>query len=204
MKLKLLSVLGIQFLAIDLIQGQGTFIYDQQSSTNSGSAAGGPIIQQIATPYGQSFTPALSSIGFVQLGLFDSNPGNNQGATVFVNLRANSIDGISLGSTAPVFMPDGFGNVTSGATNFFFATAISLTPGQVYYLQPIVQSGDLWGVSAGEYYYPGGSVFVGGFAATASDYWFREGIVPEPSAALLFLFGGGVVAWRHRQKRRSG
>jgi len=179
---------------------QGSFVYDQQSSTNPASAGGGPIIQQIAPPYGQSFTPTLSSVAFLQLGLFDSNPGNGFGATVHVNLRTGSIGGPTLASTDPVFMPDGFGDVAPGVTNFFFSGNVTLTPGTTYYFQPVVESGDLWGISAGPYNYPGGSVFVGGQPASASDYWFREGIfVPEPPSALLFLAGAGVLVYvRHR------
>jgi hypothetical protein len=94
--------------------GQGGSLYDQQSSTNPASAAGGPIIQQIASPYGQSFSPTLSSVGFIQLGFFDANQGNGLGATVIVNLRSNAINGPVFASTTPVFMPDGFG-VGSGS-----------------------------------------------------------------------------------------
>jgi hypothetical protein len=186
--------------------GQGNFIYDQQSSTNPASAAGGAIIQQIVSPYGQSFTPTLSSIGFIQLGFFDANQGNGQGATVIVNLRSNAINGPIFASTTPVFMPDGFGigSGSAGITNFFVTAGVVLVPGVTYYFQPVVQSGDSWGVSIAEYTYSGGSVFVNGALVFASDYWFREGIVPEPSSALLLLLGGGVVAWRQRKKHRSG
>jgi|ERR1022692_2804384 hypothetical protein len=185
-----------------LVHGQGAFIYDQQSSTNEGALpyGAGVVIQQIASPYGQSFTPTLSAVDFIRLKLNDNDPNNSLSATLRVNLRTNSINGSILASTASVSLTNGF----TGVVNFFFSSSLSLTPGVVYYFQPVVQSGDLWNLEAGEYNYPGGSVFVGGFAATASDYWFREGIVPEPSAGLLFLFGSGVVAWCHRKKRNNG
>src|ERR1035437_10305454 len=119
--------------------GQGTMIYDQQSATNRSISGGAPIQGQ--EPAGQSFTPALSSVGFVQLELSDFNPGNGVGATVYVNLRAGSLTGTIMGSTDPVFMPDGF---SYGVTNFFFAAPAAVNPGTVYYLEPILQSGDHW------------------------------------------------------------
>ena len=195
----------IAVLATELARGQGTLIFDQQSSTNSEQAAGGAIIQQIATPYGQSFTPSLSAIQFIQLAFFDFNDGNGSGATVFVNLRSGAVNGAILAQTASVFMPDGFGRtgLNAAVTNFFFSEAIAVTPGDTYYFQPVVQSGDSWGLSAGEYMYPGGNTFAGGNPLPGSDYWFREGIfaVPEPSATWMFLVGLGLVLLRLRRQR---
>lgn len=113
-----------------------------------------------------------------------------------------------LASTDLVFMPDGFGigNGNRGYTNFFFSTPAVVVPGVTYYLQPVVQSGDAWGIVSYNYGYPGGSIFLQGVANPIIDLWFREGIyiVPEPSSALLVLLGGGLVAWRHRKTRLSG
>ena len=187
--------------------GQGGFVYDQQSSTNPAAAAGGPIIQQIVSPYGQSFVPTLSSIGFLQLGFFDANQGNGQGATVIVNLRSNAINGPVFTSSAPVFMPDGFGigSVSASTTNFLFPSGIVLLPGVTYYFQPVVLSGDSWGVSIAEYRYPGGSVFFSGSPVIATDYWFREGIyvVPEPAGLALVACGIVMCGLRRGVKTRN-
>ena len=72
--------------------GQGNFQYDHQSQ-------GFPLpVDQTSTwdiqgnePIGQSFTPALPSVGFVQLELFDGHPNNGLGATLYVNIRSGSI-----------------------------------------------------------------------------------------------------------------
>jgi len=184
-------------------RGQGTtFIYDQQSATNQGPAGGdgGAPIQE-DQPMGQSFTPALSSVGFVQLKFDDFNPGNGLGATVYVNLLANSITGTVLDSTAPVFMPDGF---SFGITNFFFATPVAVTPGTTYYLQPVVVSGDdPWDVVGGNYGYAGGTAFFNG-QPSSTDLWFREGeLVPEPASGLLVLLGVAGI-WAARRLRGRG
>jgi hypothetical protein len=105
------------------VYGQGAFIYDQQSA-NETTGGGGAVAIQVNEPIGQSFTPALSSVGFIRLFLSD-NGFNSVGATVYVNLRTNSITGPLLSSTDPVFMPDRF----SGYTNCIFVTPLAVVPG---------------------------------------------------------------------------
>ena len=94
-----------------------------------------------------------------------------------------------------VFMPDNF----AGVTNFLFPTPVTMTPQVIYYFQPVVQSGDQWNADRGGYDYRGGMAFFKGVAGSASDLWFREGIVvPEPSAAVLGLLGGALLLGRRR------
>src|SRR5688572_19543107 len=95
---------------------QGTYVYDQQSSTEAylGEAA---VVIQSSQPIGQSFTPSLSGVGFIRLYLVDATA-NGLGATVFLNLRTESITGPVLGFTSSVSMPDSF----AGSVDFFFST----------------------------------------------------------------------------------
>jgi len=175
--------------------GQG-FIYDQQSADET-TGGGAVVAIQSNQPLGQSFTPTLSSVGFIRLNSGDSTF-NSLGATLYVNLRADSITGTILGSTSPVFMPDGF----SGYTNFIFSIPVAVTPGTTYYFQPVVQSGDTWGIVGYGYGYAGGVGFSQGLPLPGSDLWFREGIlVPEPSTFCLWLVGGAVFVI-HRARRR--
>ena len=209
MKTQRLLALSILFMAL-YASSQG-FMYDQSSATNTGPALGdyGVLIQE-SQPVGQSFTPSLSAIGFVQLKFFDGSPFSDPGTSVYVNLWSGSIStGTLLGSSTPVFMP---GGADFEITNFYFSTAISLTPGTTYYLQPVTETGaaDAWEVIASGdlegtgYNYPGGVAIFNG-AASTKDLWFREGIVvPEPSAAMLGLLGGGVFLYaRHKHKKHS-
>lgn len=178
---------------------QGSFVYDQQSSTDESalSYGSGSVIQQMTPPWGQSFTPTLTSIGFIRLKLDDGIP-HTPGATMIINLRAGSIGGLILGSTEPISMPSGF----TGVESFFFSTPISLTPGTVYYFEPVVVSGGLWNISISEYNYPGGSAWSEGQPGSGADLWFREGIiVPEPSCAALALLG--ALALRLACRRRT-
>jgi hypothetical protein len=184
------------------VLAQGTFIYDQQSATSyalSGGAAFG-----VEQPFGQAFTPALSSVGFVQFEFLDLNPGDGIGATVYVNLWADSLaTGTLLGSTAPVFMPDRF---YFGITNFSFAVPVPVTPGTTYYLQPVLQSGDrVWSITDGNFNYANGTWFLNGQPVLDGRVlWFREGTyVPEPSSALLFALAAATLcAPRFRRLRR--
>src|SRR6185369_273897 len=98
-------IFAILALATFTLYGQGTFIYDQQSA-DEGHVFGDASIQ-LDQP-GQSFTPSLSSVGFIRLFLQDGRPGNSSGATVHINLRGTSITGPILGSTDGVFMDDSF------------------------------------------------------------------------------------------------
>jgi hypothetical protein len=182
--------------------GQGTFIYDQQSATQWSSGYGAPF--QHEQPFGQSFTPALSSVGFVQFEFVDSFPGDGIGATVYVNLWADSLDtGTLLGSTAPVYMPDRF---SLGITNFLFGLPVPVTPGKTYYLEPVVQSGDNnWVIIEGNFNYANGTwIAYGQPVLDGRVLWFREGTtVPEPSSALLLaLAAAALCVPRFRHLRR--
>ncbi|MFM2083106.1 MAG: hypothetical protein RL380_1797 [Verrucomicrobiota bacterium] len=180
--------------AVCRAQAQGViYIYDQQSTTYEvqGAAGGGAVIQGNG-PFGQSFTPSLSAVGFIRLNLQDVFVNNNLGATLYVNLRANSITGAVLAASAPVFMPDGY----IGFTNFIFASSVSVIPGTTYYFEPVVQSGDVWGANIGDYNYDGGKSYVQGMGLGGGDFWFREGIIvpaPEPGTLWLGALGAGLL-----------
>ena len=187
------STLGI-FLALVVVSanGQGTFIYDQQSSMDETSTPGGMVQLPFASGSGdgQSFTPTFSSVGFVRL-LFVTGTGS---ATCYVNLRSASINGPIIGTSDPA-TANAFGPQT-----FFFSSPISVTPGTAYYFEPVEPSGTPWNVGVDHYNYGGGTAYYNGASQATDDYWFREGIiVPEPSsAALLVVVGGGVWITRRR------
>jgi len=203
MKIRLISIHITLLLLALAAYGQGTFLYDQQSATSQNVGGGGAPIQE-DQPMGQSFTPTLTSVGFVQFEFLDFHLANGTGATVYVNLRAGSINGTILGSTAPVYMPDGF---RSTPTNFFFSLPVAVTPGTTYYLQPVALPGsdDQYDVIVGGYGYRGGTFFFkGNPRPVGGDLWFREGIVtPEPSSAALALLAGGVFACLHRAHSKN-
>jgi hypothetical protein len=180
--------------------GQGVLIYDQQSNTNESHLlpGSGGTIQDATPPWGQSFTPSLSGIGFIRLALSDGNASSSTGAVVYVNLIAGSIGGTVISSTAPVAMPGNF----AGFPTFFFPTNIPVTPGTTYYFTPVVQSGGRWDILSDMYNYTGGSGWNAGSPVLASDLWFREGVVtPEPSSAGLLSVGVGLFLLARQRSR---
>src|SRR5450759_118257 len=127
-----------------LAHGQGTFIYDQQSSTEANYQEGGADIQQNQI-IGQSFMPQLSSVGFIRLFIYNGVLGDTSAATVHINLRTNSISGMILSSTTPVSVPSG--SLFAGPLDFFFSTPVPVTPGFSYYFQPVVENNNNLGVN---------------------------------------------------------
>ncbi|HSY19181.1 MAG TPA: PEP-CTERM sorting domain-containing protein [Candidatus Acidoferrales bacterium] len=194
MKIKVISILLL--LATCFARSQGVLLVDQQSTNLVEGAAG----LQSGQPMGQSFTPNLSMIDFVQLYLYDGDVLSHFGGTVFVNLHSNSISGGVISSTAPVFMADGF----LGFTNFYFGSPVSLAPGSTYVLELVAQGGsDNFGSGVTDGSYTGGSIIYQGVAYPGESLWFQEGItaVPEPSSTILALVGGG--AWFFARRRRE-
>jgi hypothetical protein len=186
-----------------LTRAQGTFIFDQQSSDESNPGNNGVFIQP-REPMGQSFTPSLNAIGFVRFNLYDQVRNNGTGAVVYVNLRSDSITGPIIDSTAPVPLPDNLGSGLQGFVNFLFSGNVPLQPGVQYYLQPVVQSGDLWTAITGVFNYPGGDMYVDGASVNSSDLWFREGIiVPEPSTSALLVLAAGLWVQSRRSRKHA-
>jgi len=183
-------------LAANYALAQGTFTYDQQSA-NEGTGGGIANSIQLNQPLGQSFTPSLAGVDFIRLNVGDSAV-NGLGATMYVNLRTDSINGPIVATTDLLTMPDGF----SGFPNFFFSSRVTLTLGATYYFQPVVQSGDFWAiVGYNSYNYAGGVAYYQGTAAPGFDLWFREGIytVPEPSVLTLIGFTISCFILRRRK-----
>jgi len=179
---------------------QGTmYVYDQQSSTDETPFPGdGGDMRGITAVWGQSFTPSLSSIDFIRLKFADGNTSDAGGATVYLNLHADSLTGALLGTTAPVSMPNNF----AGTTTFLFPASITLTPGTTYYFEPVLVPGQgSWLINGGEYGYPGGNFISNGQPSPMGDLWFREGvIVPEPSSGALLLVAACVFWWKKARK----
>ncbi len=213
LKTTIRNLLAVIFIAASFQTHAQGFVYDQQSATGpvpvvgNGNADGLNIQPE---PLTQSFVPTLSAIAFAELELADIPNNGNNGATVYVDLwtgspNINYNSATLLGSTVPVYMPNGFNNdglSVAGITNFYFSTPIALTPGQTYYLQPVVLSGDNpWDVITIGPTYANGQLFVAGEPFN-NDLWFREGVVvPEPTTiALIGLSGILAYVFKRRSK----
>ena len=150
----------------------------------------------------QSFTPSLSAVGFVQFQtvVFDDN--NGVGVTFAVNLREGAYNGPIISSTTPVVIVRG--PIQIGT--FYYPETIPVTPGQLYFFQPMLQSaGDMDIGYKFPSSYPGGEAWNNGVpSGETADYWFREGIVvPEPCTVWLALLGFGALVCQRRVRRKQ-
>lgn len=197
--MKKLSLYLLSALCVSGALAQGTLVFDQQSSANESYSSGGVPIQFYGF-VGQSFTPSLSTVGFIRVKLYDGVPANGVGATLVMNLRSNAINGPILGTTT-LTLANGF----SGSTNFIFGTAIPVVPSLTYFFETTVQSGDDWGIRTMDSTvidnYPNGFTYAGPNTFTGGDVWFREGIiaVPEPTLISLLIIGGLGVCYGRRR-----
>ena len=203
MKLIPITTAALLLISAAYVQAQGTLVFDQQLTTYEFSppyAYGSPI-QNLVNPWGQSFTPTLSSIDFIRLTLDDGNPNDGRGATAYVTLRSGAIDGPVIGTTPSITMANGF----SGVVMFTFPSSVPLVPGTMYYFNPVVQDYSNWYILAGGYNYQYGYGYNGG-QITGGDVWFREGIivVPEPSATPLVLLGAATLCYARSKRLFTG
>ena len=193
MKLKWLNSIraaGIATVALCVVVanvkliGQGLLV-DQASGTLSEFVQNGTLIPD--NQISQSFTPSLSAVGFVQFSDFISD--NSGSVVVVVSLRQGAYNGATISSTDPVVLVNKFTQITT----YYFPDNIAVTPGQLYFFEPVLQSSGQMVVGyKNPSSYLGGDAWNNGLQDTG-DYWFREGmVVPEPS--VIVLFGLGTVA----------
>ena len=188
-------------LAGFMAHGQGTFIYDQQSSDESNVIEGeGAFINRFLVS-SQSFTPSLSAVGFISLFIQNRFPEDNSGALLLVNLRSNSVSGPIMASTLLVTVTNGI----FAPETFFFDDPVPVTANTTYYFDLVRQNGgdETWTQNVSLYNYAGGTYFFNGTSdPLGRDLWFREGIyvVPEPSSVSLVLVGSGLLVWYRRKK----
>jgi hypothetical protein len=198
---KQLEKLMVPLLLVTALQLHGqSYVYDQESATTPEIVDYDSLIisRQMLM---QSFVPTLSSIDFVQLEITDYPDSSTSGASLSVALWSGSIQAPTfITGTGRVSLPANFNNDgigTSGIATFNFATTISLTPEETYYIEPVEIIGDnIWSVAVTDNTYPYGQLYGGATAFTpTTDLWFREGvIVPEPSELALWTIGGLLIA----------
>jgi hypothetical protein len=182
-RLVLLALVGF---AVSIYPVGADTLLDQ---TNTSFPFGDQLFQNAAAfaPMGQSFTPTLTSLNFVNL-LTQSGTGSSAPFTLELNVRSGSISGTALGtSQLTTVTPPQFAAVV---TPFAFSGPVELVPGDLYVIEIVEISGEGLIGSTDANNYPGGTQILGGVAQPNNDLWFQEGIrTPEPGV-LLFLAVG--------------
>jgi hypothetical protein len=158
-----------------------TITFDQ---TNTGLPQGSASQSlSVFSPLGQSFTPTLISLNFVNLLTTEGS------AILEVDILAGSITGPIVGQSEPTVVPF---LLNMNATQFDFLTPVTLAPGDLYVIEPVLLSGDILITSSNVNNYPGGTQILGGIPQPDNDLWFQEGIeTPEPGT--LHLLGMGLM-----------
>src|ERR1700722_5895413 len=132
MKTKVALITVSSVLASARVFSQGTVIVDQYSFTGPPSADQLTAITP-GQPFGQSFTPSLQAVGFIDLALAGDLSGH--GGDVHINLLSGSITGQVIGTSDSVYVS------AFSVYTFNFANAVAVNPGTTYYFQPVVEAG---------------------------------------------------------------
>ncbi|MCC6677016.1 MAG: hypothetical protein IT436_07725 [Phycisphaerales bacterium] len=141
---------------------------DQQSTVETGAI---PI--QAMSPAGQSFTPTVEFLNYIDLRTYDA--GGSNGATLRVKVRSGSIAGPVLGTSDAVDLPDGW--ASPKPVRFYFPAGVFAAPGASVFFEVEVMAGDPWLVATGPGAYPGGTAIALGVPDPSSDLWFTEGLL---------------------------
>jgi len=180
-------------LAASISSANADTIFDQTNTgtpeTFSATLTFGPI--------GQSFTPTLTSLNFVNLMTAAAVLQGSalQPYTLEVDIHSQSIFGTILGTSEPITVQPvcciGPKFAKPVLTPFQFSTPVALVPGDLYVIQVFAVSEDALVGSTGNTY-AGGTMIANGSVQPESDLWFQEGIAtPEPDT--LLLLGTGLV-----------
>ena len=181
---------------------------------------------RIGGPIGQTFTPTLNRLNFVDVRMRDLERTfggvESQGATFQMIIRDGTmLTGTELGRSEPLFLPSAFGRIPAfegPVVRFKFANTIAVVPGEFHLFELIQLSGDPDGYFFVYGNFPSNYVRGEGIDRPYAnfDYWFQEGLVvdipafvPVPTlepgllALLVLLLAGGAAATLRLRARRS-
>jgi hypothetical protein len=117
---------------------------------------------------GQEFTPATSSLDFVDLLTL---PGVEGSARLQILIHRDSISGEVMGISGVLLCT----NSIVAINRFLFSPGIVLTPGSNYLLQVVTLGTDFCGIGTGSDSYQAGRMVYNGLPQADKDLWFREG-----------------------------
>ena len=184
-------------LAISLLAGSAfatpVTVFDQ---SDLAAPLGGAVNPTSFAPLGQSFTPTLTGIDFVTVGLQMVFP---------TQFDVSLYQGVGTGG-AMLGTSNSANATSSGFYEFDFLSRIALTPGQIYtiIINPLSTNGGLL-ADNGANPYSGGTLIESGSSILTVDALFAEGIkvdvgtVPEPGT--LSLLGATAIAGLLAQRK---
>lgn len=148
----------------------------------------------LLAPVGQEFVPALAALNVVEMWIGHGTTGTEPPTEVIARIRAGSVAGEVLGTSAPVEVLDGH----FAPVRFDFATPIATTPGETYVVELVVGAGGGNPMACGANYidYAPGRAILGG-NPSAGDLWFRTGVTANVPVAAQ-TWGSAKAPYRMR------
>jgi len=153
--------------------------------------------------YGQSFTPTLTGLDFVEFKLVGLND-DSSSTTMVVDILdsvsgTNGMEGTVLATSESVSVVtalDGYAIYT-----FNFASTVSLTSGHTYVARVRSLSGNFGIMITASDVYAGGQYLLSSESYVYTNFYdaiFTEGMIPEP--ATIALLGFGVLSLIKRKR----
>ena len=123
-------------------------------------------------PVGQEFTAARDRLSFVDLWLAEAD-WRNEGVQLAVRIHQGDLTGPVVGTSRLLDLPEGFNDYA----RFTFGTAVPLTVGELYALEPFRPAGEGYAMVRGgvDDPCPDGRAWIEGAALDNSDLWFQVG-----------------------------
>jgi hypothetical protein len=187
-----LAFVMIMFAAV---QSFGVIVDQSNSAGPFGTNGGAPGIAY----YGQSFTPTLTGLDFVEFTLVGTSDDGSPATMVVDILNGvsgfNGMDGAVIATSAPVDVIsalDGYAIYT-----FNFASTVSLTPNQTYVARVRSTAGG-FGIrmTLGDVY-AGGQYLLSSEPYLYTNFYdaiFTEGMIPEPATISIIALGSLLLA----------
>ncbi len=120
-------------------------------------------------PMGQTFTPSSNAVGFVQFQMKSSGT-----SKLHVDLRGGGIAGPVIAQSRPQTVT----NASFTVVLFEFGANVPVISGQLYCVEPIIDSGSDCIMQLYHYAYPRGEALLKGTPVSSiTDMFFREGTV---------------------------
>jgi len=195
----ILTILFFLCCSVVSLHAAPTQVIDQQNTGQITGTNGG-------TSFGQSFTPTLSGIDYIEVLM----GGSGDIVTVDILDGIIGFDGLGgpvIGTSNPTLVNT---IITQEIIPFDFPSTVSLTPGNTYVFR-LQTPGGIEGVSWTDDSYIGGQYLAENYATTSyvqgHDLLFEEGMmvstaqpVPAPSALAICIVGANLVTWLRRRK----
>jgi len=188
----------LMFGSLAKVDAAPTKVIDQQNAGPITGTNGG-------TSFGQSFTPTLPGIDYMEILM----GGDKDIVTIDILGGVIGLDGLGgpvIGTSNPTLV-DTLATHVHQIIHFDFPSTVSLIPGNTYVFRLQTPLG-IGGISYTDNSYSGGQYLAKNYATSSyvrdHDTFFQEGmmvdVIPVPGALVIGFIGVGLVGWLRRRR----